>query len=168
MFLLMLDTGLRRGEVISLKRQDVNLEQGHLLVMGKGRKERVLPFGFTCERVLRRYHACRVEPATAAIDEFFLSEDGYPLTANAVELIFVRARKRTGIERLHPHLLRHTYGIRAQEQGMPTLTLQHFMGHTSPKITERYAHAAQSERLKRARGFSPVDQLRLRVGRSIR
>jgi site-specific recombinase XerD len=168
MFMLMLDTGLRRGEVISLKRQDVNLDQGHLLVMGKGRKERVLPFGFTCERVLRRYLACRVEPATAAIDEFFLSEDGYPLTANAVELIFVRARKRTGIERLHPHLLRHTYGIRAQEQGMPTLTLQHFMGHTSPKITERYAHAAQSERLKRARGFSPVDQLRMRVGRASR
>jgi site-specific recombinase XerD len=62
MFLLMLDTGLRRAEVISLKSQNVNLEQGHLLVMGKGRKERVLPFGFTCERVLRRYIASRIEP----------------------------------------------------------------------------------------------------------
>ena len=81
-----------------------------------------------------------------------------------MKMIFTRAAKRTGIERLHPHLLRHTFGTRAQDNGMPRLTLQHYMGHSSSKVTERYAHAAQSEKLKRARGFSPIDQLGLRAG----
>jgi integrase len=78
-------------------------------------------------------------------------------------MVFARARRRTGIKRLHAHLLRHTYGIRAQENDMPTITLQHYMGHTSSKVTERYAHAAQSEKLKRARGFSPIDLLGVRA-----
>jgi len=43
------------------------------------------------------------------------------------------------------------------------LTLQHYMGHSSSKITERYAHAAQSEKLKRARGYSPIDRLGLKI-----
>jgi hypothetical protein len=61
--------------------------------------------------------------------------------------------------------LRYTFGTRAQDNGMPTLTLQHYMGHSSSKVTvtERYAHAAQSERLKRGRDYSPIDQLGLRV-----
>ena len=78
-------------------------------------------------------------------------------------MIFARARLRAGITRLHSHLLRHTYGIRAQEGDMPTITPQHSMGHPSSKVTERYVHAAQSERLKRARGYSPIDQWGFRV-----
>jgi site-specific recombinase XerD len=164
MFLLMLDTGLRLSEVTHLKDSNVDLDNGFLLVMGKGRKERSVPFGFTAEKVLRKYVTFfRPDPATPRIDEFFISPDGYPMTDRALEMVFVRARSRTGIQRLHAHLLRHTYGIRAQEQDMPTITLQHYMGHSSSKVTERYVHAAQSEKLKRARGFSPVDQLRIRI-----
>ncbi|HLF08320.1 MAG TPA: tyrosine-type recombinase/integrase [Dehalococcoidia bacterium] len=165
-FLLMLDTGLRLAELITLKVENVDLDNGFLLVMGKGRKERSIPFGFTTERLLRKYVTFfRAQPALPSIDELFLSPEGYPLTYNAVRMLFTRAAKRSGIERLHPHLLRHTLGIRAQENSMPTITLQHYMGHTSSKVTERYAHAAQSERLKRARGYSPIDQLALRVKR---
>lgn len=163
-FLLMLDTGLRLSEVIHLQDANLDLDNGFLLVMGKGRKERSVPFGFTTEKVLRKYVTFfRPDPATPNFDEFFLSPDGYPLTEQAMKMLFTRARKRTGITRLHAHLLRHTYGIRAQENDMPTITLQHYMGHSSSKVTERYVHAAQSEKLKRARGYSPVDRLRLRV-----
>jgi site-specific recombinase XerD len=166
-FLLMLDTGLRLSEVTGVKAENMDLDNGFLLVMGKGRKERAIPFGYTAERMLRRYNTFfRPRPALPTVDEFFLTQDGYPLTKNAMAMLFARAKKRTGITRLHPHLLRHTYGIRAQEQGMPTITLQHYMGHSSSKVTERYVHAAQSEKLKRARGYSPVDQLRISVRRA--
>jgi site-specific recombinase XerD len=169
LFLLMLDTGLRLAEVVHLQDEDVDLDNGFLLVMGKGRKERSVPFGFTTEKVLRKYVTFfRPEPANPNFGEFFLSPDGYPLTAKALKMVFDRARKRTGIRRLHAHLLRHTYGIRAQENDMPTITLQHYMGHSSSKVTERYVHAAQSEKLKRARGYSPVDQLRIRVKQPLR
>jgi site-specific recombinase XerD len=163
-FLLMLDTGLRLSEVVTLKAANVDLDNGFLLVMGKGSKERSVPFGFTTEKVLRKYVAFfRPDPANPNYEEFFLSPEGEPLTPKALQMVFARARSRTGIKRLHPHLLRHTYGIRAQEADMPTITLQHYMGHSSSKVTERYAHAAQSEKLKRARGYSPVDQLRFRI-----
>jgi site-specific recombinase XerD len=163
-FLLMLDTGLRLSELTTLQVENIDLDNGFLLVMGKGRKERSIPFGFTTERLLRKYVTFfRTEPALPSVGEFFLSPDGHPLTATAMKMLFTRAAKRTGIERLHPHLLRHTFGTRAQDNGMPTLTLQHYMGHSSSKVTERYAHAAQSEKLKRARGFSPIDHLGLRV-----
>jgi site-specific recombinase XerD len=142
----------------------MDLDNGFLLVMGKGRKERSVPFGFTTEKVLRKYLTFfRPDPVNPRTDQFFLSPEGYPLTEKGLEMVFARARRRTGIARLHAHLLRHTYGIRAQESGMPTITLQHYMGHTSSKVTERYAHAAQSEKLKRARGFSPIDQLGVRI-----
>ena len=166
-FLLMLDTGLRLAEVVNLKDADLDLDNGFLLVMGKGRKERSVPFGFTTEKVLRKYATFfRPDPATPAIEAFFLSPDGYQLTERALPMLFARARKRTGIQRLHAHLLRHTYGIRAQEGDMPTITLQHYMGHSSPKTTERYVHAGQSEKLKRARGYSPIDKLGVRVKQS--
>ena len=105
----------------------------------------------------------RPEPALPSVGEIFLSPDGHPLTETAMKMIFTRAAKRTGIERLHPHLLRHTFGTRAQDNGMPTLTLQHYTGHSSSRVTERYARAARSEKLKRARRCSPIDQLGLRV-----
>ena len=77
--------------------------------MGKGRKERSVPFGYTTEKVLRKYVTFfRPDPATPRIEEFFLSPDGYPLTTKAMAMIFYRARKRTGITRLHAHFLRHT------------------------------------------------------------
>lgn len=163
-FFLMLDTGLRLFEVIHLKDDHVDLDEGVLRVMGKGRKERSIPFGHTAEKVLRRCVIFfRPDPATPNCDEFFLPPDGYPLTQKAFYMVFVRARQRTAIARLHPHLLRHTYGIRAQENDMSTMTLPHYLGHSSSKVTERYVPAAQSEKLERARSYSPVDQLRLRV-----
>jgi site-specific recombinase XerD len=163
-FLLMLDTGLRLAEVAQLQLANVDLDNGFLLVMGKGRKERSVPFGYTTEKVLRKYVTFfRPDPATPGIGEFFLSPDGYPLTERALPMVFARARKRTGIKRLHAHLLRHTYGVRAQEGDMPTITLQHYMGHSSSRVTERYVHAGQSEKLKRARGYSPIDRLGVRV-----
>lgn len=164
LFLVMLDTGLRLSEVLHLKDQAVDLEHGNLVVLGKGGKERSVPFGFTTEKVLRKYVTMyRPDPASRTVDQFFRSPGGDPLTEQAIKMVFARARERTGIKRLHPHLLRHTYGIRAQEQDMPTITLQHYMGHSSSKVTERYAHAAQSERLKHARNYSGVDQLQVRI-----
>ncbi|MGE3856176.1 MAG: tyrosine-type recombinase/integrase [Dehalococcoidia bacterium] len=162
-FLLLLDTGLRLAELTGLQDRNVDLDAGYVRVLGKGRKERSVPFGHLTEKVLRKYaEFFRPDPASPLVTTFFLSPDGYPMTPKAVTMLFQRARSRTGIARLHPHLLRHTYAIRAQEQDMPTITLQHYMGHSSPEMTERYVHAAQSERLKRARGHSPIDQFAAR------
>ncbi len=165
--MLMLATGLRKGEVRSLRDDAVNLEEGFLTVVGKGRRQRSIPFGYKTGWLLQRYRLLhRPVPATPKGETFFLTRDGYPLTEATVDMLFARARKRTGIVRLHPHLLRHTYGTRSAELGIPTLTLQRFMGHSQATVTERYSHVAQSERLKRERSYDHLDQLDVRVRRT--
>ncbi len=125
-----------------------------------------MPFGFKTGWVLQRYRLLhRPPPATPAVEAFFLNRDGYPLTDASLEMVFRRARVRSGIMRLHAHLLRHTYGTRSSELGIPTLTLQRFMGHSQPTVTERYSHVAASERLKRERGYDHLDGMELRVRR---
>ncbi len=162
--LLFLDSGIRRQEMVDLKEKDVHFEDGYITVMGKGRKQRSIPFGRKTERALRRYYDFYREPATFQSEEyFFLDTNGYQMTANAAKMVFERMKKRTGIERLHPHLLRHTYGVRNIEGGVSTLVLQSRMGHSSPEVTELYTHATQSERIKRDRSFSHVDMLDIRV-----
>lgn len=161
--MLMLDAGLRKGEVVDLKFADVHLEEGYLLVKGKGSKERWLPFGHKTGWILQRYATLyRPEPFANA-DGFFLDPQGNNITLNAMRMMFVRISRKTGIERLHPHLTRHTFGIRSEELGVPTLTLQHLMGHTDVRTTQRYAHAAESEKIKTERGYSHLDQLPVKV-----
>ena len=168
-FMLMLATGLRKAELISLKDEAVNLEEGFVTVWGKGKRQRSIPFGYKTGWVLQRYHLLyRPEPATPSCDTFFFTEDGYPLSERAIDMLFRRAKQRTHIKRLHPHLLRHTYGTRSAELGIPTLTLQRFMGHSQPLVTERYTHIAQNERIKRERSYDHLDQLSFRVQRVAR
>jgi site-specific recombinase XerD len=165
-FMLMLSTGLRKAEVVSLRDDEVNFQEGFVTVWGKGKRQRSIPFGYKTGWVLQRYRLLyRPEPASPSSETFFLTAEGYPLTGGAIDLLFRRAKVRSGIKRLHPHLLRHTYGIRSTELGIPTLTLQRYMGHSQPSVTERYSHVAQSERLKRERSYDHLDQLNVRVRR---
>jgi site-specific recombinase XerD len=163
-FMLLLSTGIRRAELLTLKDSAINLVEGFISVWGKGKKQRSVPFGFKTGWVLQRYRSLhRPEAATSSVDTFFLTKDGYPMTDAGLEMVFRRARKRSGVVRLHAHLLRHTYGTRSSELGIPTLTLQMFMGHSQPTMTERYSHVATSERLKRERRYDHLDGLDLRV-----
>ena len=165
-FMLMLSTGIRRAELLSLKDAAVNIAEGVRYGLGKGKKQRSVRFGHKTCWVLQRYRLLhRPQPATPNIEAFFLNRDGYELTDASLEMLFRRARERSGVARLHPHLLRHTYGTRSSELGIPTLTLQRFMGHSQPTVTERYSHVATSERLKRERSYDHLDRLDVKVKR---
>ena len=108
-FMLLLDTGLRIGELISLKLDNANLDEGLLRVMGKGSKERIVPIGLNAQRALQRYlFRYRPAPRHPGLDRVFLSIHGTPLTENSIKLVFTRLAKRSGVPRLHAHLLRHT------------------------------------------------------------
>ncbi|MAQ53327.1 MAG: hypothetical protein CL719_00530, partial [Chloroflexi bacterium] len=107
---IMLDTGLRLSEVTSLKDKDVHIEDRYLKAMGKGLKERVVAFGSSCQKALLQYrHRFRGEPVFFETGEFFLSIDGHSLTASALRCLVKRIAKSSGVNRLHSHLMRHTY-----------------------------------------------------------
>ena len=72
--MILLDTGLRIGELVNLKMDDVHMDEGYLKVLGKGKKERIVPIGNSAQRALQRYlFRFRPEPTNPVTDNVFLS-----------------------------------------------------------------------------------------------
>ena len=157
---LLLDTGLRVSEAAGLKDEDVRLDSRYLKVMGKGAKERMVSFGVSCQRaLLQYYHDFRPEPAHPGVDTFFLAVDGYPMTTTAVQLVIKRLAKSSGVNRLYPHLLRHTYATLFLINGGDVFLLQQNLGHASLEMVRRYVHLASRTAAVRSQSFSPLDRL---------
>jgi len=166
---LFLDTGLRLSELVNLKEKDVHLDQRYVKVMGKGSKERIVPLGASCQKaLLHYYHHFRPEPAHAGIEEFFLTLDGFSMEAEAVTSILDRLAKKTGIERLHAHLLRHTYATRFLLNGGDIFLLKQNLGHSTLAMVEHYRHIASREAAILSETFSPLDRMNLKRFRRFR
>ena len=157
---LMLDTGLRLSEVTGLKDKDVHIEDRYLKAMGKGLKERIVAFGSSCQKALLQYrHRFRGEPVSFETDEFFLSIDGYALTAPALRCLVKRIARSSGVNRLHSHLIRHTYATMFLLNGGDVFLLKQNLGHSTLAMVERYVHLASQTAAIRSQGFSPLDRL---------
>lgn len=164
-FLLMIDTGLRAGEVVGLKMQDVHSKEGFLKVMGKGSKERIVPFGSKAQKALQRYiFRHRTKPAHVGIENIFLSVHGTPLTGNSIKLIFSRLARKSGVERLHAHLCRHTFATKFLVNGGDVFTLQQILGHSTLGMVWHYVNLASSDVIVNHQRCSPLDRLRLLKG----
>jgi len=165
----MLDAGLRASEVTGLNMEGLDLEQGQLLVRGKGNKERVVPIGSNAQKYLQRYiYHFRPEPVFPEYDKVFLTSEGKPLTENSIKLFFTRLKVKTGIKRLHAHLLRHTFATYYLRNGGDLLSLQKILGHTSLEMVKVYSHLAEADVKAKHRRYSPMDRLQLKgPGRKI-
>ncbi|MBI4310140.1 MAG: tyrosine-type recombinase/integrase [Chloroflexi bacterium] len=164
---LMLDTGLRLNELTSLPEEDVHLEQRYVKPMGKGGKERLIPFGLGCQKSLAHYyHFFRPQPALPHVSRFFLAIDGRPMAKSAINSLFVRLAARSGVERLHPHLLRHTYATYFLLNGGDVFSLQQNLGHTSLEMVRRYVHIASRTAVVKNQSYSPMDRMGLKGVRS--
>jgi len=160
---LMLDAGPRTSEVTDLDMPNVDLYQGHLMVRGKGNKQRLIPIGSKAQKYLQRYiYHFRPDPLYPDQDKVFLTSDGRPLTPNALKLMFTRLKQRSSIPRLHAHLLRHTFATYYLRNGGDLLSLQKILGHTSLEMVRVYSHLAESDIRAKHRQFSPMDRLELK------
>lgn len=116
----------------------MHLDSRYVKVMGKGAKERMVSFGVSCQRaLLNYYHDFRPEPAHPGIDTFFLAMDGDSMNANSIKLVIKRLAKSCGVERLYPHMLRHTYATQFLINGGDVFLLQQNLGHTSLEMVRR-------------------------------
>jgi site-specific recombinase XerD len=162
-FMLLLDTGLRIGELVNLKIEDVNLSDGLLKVMGKGKKERIVPIGSNAQRALQRYlFRNRPKPDHPGIENVFLSVHGQPLTENSMKLAFARIADRSGVLRLHAHLCRHTFATRYLLNGGDVFTLQQILGHSTLEMVRHYVNLASNHVAMQHQKFSPLDRMNLR------
>jgi len=162
-FMLMLDTGLRMGELINLKMDNIHMNEGLLKVIGKGKKERIVPMGSNAQRALQKYlFRYRPKPSGTSIENVFLSMVGMPLTENSVKLIFARLAKKSGVYRLHAHLCRHTFATRFLVNGGDVFTLQQILGHSTLEMVRHYVNLASSHVIIQHQKYSPLDRLNIR------
>jgi integrase/recombinase XerC/integrase/recombinase XerD len=163
LFMILLDTGLRIGELINLKMEDVHMDEGYLKVLGKGKKERIVPMGNNAQKALQRYlFRFRPKPINPVVQNVFLSQSSNPLTENSMKLMFTRLAKRSGVCRLHAHLCRHTFATRFLINGGDVFTLQQILGHSTLEMVSRYVNLASSHIAIQHQKYSPLDRINLR------
>ncbi len=153
-FLLLLDTGLRRSELLGLRLAELDLSDRVLLVRGKGGRERRVSFGDAVADALGRFLA-EWRPAGAV----FTSERGQALRPAGLRRIIARRGAHAGIAGLHAHRFRHTFALRYLEGGGDVFTLQRLLGHSTLDMVQRYLRLTDSHVLAAHRRHSPADRL---------
>jgi tyrosine recombinase XerC len=159
---LMYAAGVRLSEVVRLDLKNVDLSERTLLVRGKGNKERMVLIGTAAEQAIRRYlkearHKLAVDPAPA----LFLNRDGQRLSGRSVQQIVRRHALRAGLdERVHPHLLRHSFATHLLDGGAELRVVQELLGHASASTTQIYTHVTE-EQARRVYTQAFYNQVRL-------
>lgn len=152
---LLYATGLRVGELVSLDWHDVDIEARVLRVLGKGGKERMVPFGAPAAEALKIWlrHSdellSRRKAPAADQEPVFLNNRGGRLGDRSVRRIVDRHSAAAGVPSgVHPHTLRHTFATHLLEEGADLRTIQELLGHSSLSTTQRYTHV-EIERMLR-------------------
>ena len=161
---LLYGAGLRVSEAVGLERPAVDLEQRLVRCVGKGSKERVVPIGREAVEALRRYLARgRPHLDRRHRPEVFLNAQGGALTRAGAFLILRRLAGEAGLEpeRVHPHLLRHSFATHLLEGGADLRSVQEMLGHADLATTELYTHV--SDRRRRELYFSAHPHARKKV-----
>lgn len=176
-FLLLLDTGMRAGELCNLRLSDLHLDQGYATVFGKGKKERPVKVGSRAAKALRFYMLHWRHPGMPHLDQVFLTcrggvyraDDvsapgpGEPLSVDALDGIIKRMGVRSGVPRLYAHLLRHTFACMYLMRHRDPFALKSLLGHTTLAMTNHYCEAVQQMDVIRADSVSIIDGLDLRA-----
>jgi integrase/recombinase XerD len=146
---LLYGAGLRVSEAVGLEKGSVDLEGRLVRCIGKGSKERVVPVGRQAVTALRRYLS-RGRPFldTRHRPELFLNAKGGGLTRAGAFLILRRLAEKAGLEpeRVHPHLLRHSFATHLLEGGADLRSVQEMLGHADLATTELYTHVSDRRR----------------------
>lgn len=159
---LLLSTGVRVSELCGLRFSDIDWENGMIYVLGKGAKERKVPFGKVARQHLNTYiQYWRGEPTEPQEEHVFLNAFGNPLRKESVQGRFRRLAKEAGIKdkRVSPHTCRHWFAVNAIKQGMPTAALRDLLGHETWEMIEVYVQLAEQDKKDIYAKFSPVDAL---------
>ncbi len=141
---LMLYSGLRSAEVLSLEVRDVDVARRWVRVVGKGDKERRVPIDNEVAGVIQTYLLAE-RPETASSRLFVVAKGphrGQPLTPEGLRTVFRYHRARAGVPAGHPHALRHTFGTALAEAGVDLAVMQALLGHDHVDSTAAYIHLA--------------------------
>lgn len=149
---LLLDTGLRIGEMSRLTLADVYMDANVLRVIpyynGKKSRPREVPFGRISKRWLWQYISSAKPPE---------NEPLFGLTVTGMTRVFARLQERTGVQDVHAHRFRHTFAIEYLRNGGDVFSLQYILGHSDLTMCRRYLVIVQADAQNAHAKASPVD-----------
>ncbi|MCP4900384.1 MAG: tyrosine recombinase [bacterium] len=155
---LLYGSGIRVGELVSLDLADVSRNERLIRVRGKGRKERIVPFGRRAGDALSRYLPIRAtwRRADTNDDALFVNQRGGRLSDRSVRRLMAAAVERTASRlSIHPHSLRHAFATHLLEAGMDLRAIQELLGHASLASTQIYTDVDLAHLMKVYRKSHP-------------
>ena len=154
---IFLDTGLRISELADLTLDDIDMDQGSLLIRnGKGGKQRIVHIGTKAHKVLWKYITIYRRSYSRRL---FINRSNEPLEVIGIKMLVKRLGDKAKVK-VHPHKLRHTFAISYLRAGGDVFSLQYLLGHSTLQMTQRYLQSLNANDAARAhQKFSPLDNL---------
>jgi integrase/recombinase XerC/integrase/recombinase XerD len=148
---LMLDAGLRSSEVVGLMYSNINFDSNYLMIKGKGEKFRTVLLCPKLKKMLYHYFyfSSKIDWIYGGNDVPFFAKVGSqdPINENVIKQLFARIKKKSGIDRVHPHLLRHTFATSYMVGGGNLEFLRLMLGHSDYETTKIYLHLANESKM---------------------
>ncbi len=142
---LLYATGMRVSELLALKAEYINLQDGWVRVLGKGSKERLIPIHERALALLRQYLELRRRRFPQPDPEVFLGRGGRCLSRFQFWRDLNALAKSAGLAgRVHPHILRHSFATHLLQGGADLRSVQEMLGHSSLATTQIYTHLEKS------------------------
>jgi len=152
--------GLRVSECATLAVHQIDFQMQVLKVIGKGHKERIVPFNDHTKLAMQTYlnqgRIALCEKSRTVHDTFFVNHRGQALTTAGVDYILTQLLKKSHLDsEIHPHKLRHTFATHLLNNGADMRTVQELLGHSNLSTTQIYAHVTKETLQQNYRQFHP-------------
>ncbi|MDO4276333.1 MAG: tyrosine-type recombinase/integrase [Eubacteriales bacterium] len=145
---LMLDAGLRSGEVVHLRLRDLNFDKRYIMIYdSKYNKSRIVPMADLLYRNLSVYVSTYRLHSSGSV---FIGKSQQPITSNTIKMFFYHLKQKSGIQRIHAHILRHTFATSYILGGGNLEMLRMLLGHFDYSVTRNYLHLANQYKLLHA------------------
>lgn len=143
---LLYATGIRVSELVNIKVMDLDMNLPGVKVLGKGNKERFVPFGEFCRQSIEQYLE-KFKPLKSKSHPYLIvNMKGDPITERGVRYLLNDVVERTaGVTEIHPHKLRHTFATHLLNQGADLRTVQSLLGHVNLSTTGKYTHVSNQQ-----------------------
>jgi site-specific recombinase XerD len=159
-FELLYATGVRCSELVNICIKDVDMTAKTIRILGKGKKERIVLFGFKARDKIMEYYAKERPEIQNQQEPLFLNYRYEKLTSRSVQRIIKMFRAFLPVERqLTPHKLRHSFATHLLNQGADLRAVQELLGHKTLATTEKYTHVSLEALSKLCEGVHPINTM---------